>query len=350
MSSKLTELTESSPSVLPQSVICGSGILSQLDSSGHFDPAQTYAGYKEVEVLDPACIKCLAKGKDFFQHDNLRSLKCHFCFVGKKPCHCTGVLASNVRGYLWSKKDGPFGKEFPASEATTHDGTLGYSNLTHSWQRDVARLTNVGGPIPVGGRPIYSSSEVPISRINTEIVVKQIRQIANSPSDPDAEACDELDGEEVKVVHNYSGHKSSTSPSHPPAKRFQSHIIPSTPRTFQPILFTIPTSLPPASQSFSPTRPAFIPELQPVASSSRRREELSPFPFPGTQVFQQRGCWLIRVTRENPNMASDNQDAVAMLFKRVDRNSREVIEYANDRTITGTSSEEMAGKFAWYED
>ncbi|MBW0549986.1 hypothetical protein O181_089701 [Austropuccinia psidii MF-1] len=204
MSSKLTELTEYSPSALPQSVICGSGILSQLDSSGHFDPAQTYAGYKE------------------------------------KPCHCTGVLASNVRGYLWSKKDGPFGKEFPASEAPTHDGTLGYSNLTNSWQRDVARLTNVGGPIPVGGRPIYSSSEVPISRINTEIVVKRIRQIANSPSDPDAEVCDELDGEEVEVVHNYSGHKSSPSPSHPPAKRFQSHIIPSTPRTFQPILLPSP--------------------------------------------------------------------------------------------------------------
>ncbi|MBW0500635.1 hypothetical protein O181_040350 [Austropuccinia psidii MF-1] len=40
--------------------------------------------------------------------------------------------------------------------------------LTGSRQRDVARWTNVGGPIPIGGRPIYSRSEVPISRINTE--------------------------------------------------------------------------------------------------------------------------------------------------------------------------------------
>ncbi|MBW0552218.1 hypothetical protein O181_091933 [Austropuccinia psidii MF-1] len=59
------------------------------------------------------------------------------------------------------------------------------------WTRDVARWTNVGGPTPIGGRPIYSSSEVPISRINTEGVVKRIRQIADSPPDPDAEGSDE---------------------------------------------------------------------------------------------------------------------------------------------------------------
>ncbi|MBW0490783.1 hypothetical protein O181_030498 [Austropuccinia psidii MF-1] len=74
--------------------------------------------------------------------------------------------------------------------------------VTGSRQRDVARWTNVGGPIQAGGRPIYSSSEVPISRINTEGVVKRIRQIANSPPDPDAEGSDELDGEEVEVVLN----------------------------------------------------------------------------------------------------------------------------------------------------
>ncbi|MBW0488191.1 hypothetical protein O181_027906 [Austropuccinia psidii MF-1] len=75
--------------------------------------------------------------------------------------------------------------------------------------------------MPVGGRPIYSSSEVPISRINTEGVVKWIRQISNSPPDPDAEGSDELDGEEVEMVHNSAGHQSSTSPSQPPSKRFQ---------------------------------------------------------------------------------------------------------------------------------
>ncbi|MBW0502637.1 hypothetical protein O181_042352 [Austropuccinia psidii MF-1] len=123
------------------------------------------------------------------------SSKCHFCFVGKKPCLQAGPLASNVRRYLWSKRNGPFGKEFSLSEAPTPD-------VTGSKQRDVVRWTNVGGTIPIDGRPIYSSSEVPISRINTEGVVKRIRQMANCPPDPHAEGNDELDGEEFEVVHN----------------------------------------------------------------------------------------------------------------------------------------------------
>ncbi|MBW0490354.1 hypothetical protein O181_030069 [Austropuccinia psidii MF-1] len=304
MSFKLTELTEYSPSVL-----WGSGMLSQLDSTGHFDPSQTYDGYKAV-----------------------RSSKFHFCFVGKKPCPCTGPPASNVRRYLWSRKDRSLEKELPVSEAPTPDGTSGYSKLTGSRQRDLARWTNAGGPIPVGGS-------------------------------------DELDSEEVEVVHNSIGHQSSTSPSHPPAKRFQSHIIPSTPRAFQPTLATNCTALLPASPSSSTIRPAFIPELrpspihqsrnfaivtsqrlQPVASSSRRREQLSPLWFPAAQVFQKSNCWPIQVTREYPDTESVNQDAVARLLRRVDRNSREVIEYANNRNIPGTASEEIAAKFACYED
>ncbi|MBW0570513.1 hypothetical protein O181_110228 [Austropuccinia psidii MF-1] len=168
MSSQLTELTESSPYALPPSVLHCSGIL--------------------IEVPDPACTECLAKGKECFESYNPRSSKCHYCFIRKKPCHCTGNQASNVRRYLWSKKDGPFGKDIPLSEAPT-------IYVTGSRQRDVARWTNIGGPIPVGGRPIYSSSEVPISRINTEGIVKRIRQIADSPPDPNAEGSDELDGE-----------------------------------------------------------------------------------------------------------------------------------------------------------
>ncbi|MBW0587530.1 hypothetical protein O181_127245 [Austropuccinia psidii MF-1] len=236
-------------------------------------------------------------------------------------------------------------------------------------QRDVARWTNVGGPIPAGGRPIYSSSEVPISRINIEGIVKKIRQIADSPPDPDAEGSDELDGEEVEAIPYSAGQPSNDSPSQPPSKRFQSQVIPSTPRNFQPTLATISTSIPPASPHSSHTRPALNQAvrpspiqqsrnspvvnsqlLQPVSSTSRRRDKLSPLPFPATQVFQHRDQWPIRVTREDPNMASDNQDAVARLFRRVDRNSREIIIYANDRTIPGTSSEEMAAKFSWYED
>ncbi|MBW0502348.1 hypothetical protein O181_042063 [Austropuccinia psidii MF-1] len=74
--------------------------------------------------------------------------------------------------------------------------------MTSSRQRDVARWTNVGGSIPVGRRPTYSSSAVSISRINTEGVVKRIRRIANLPPDWDAEGSDELDGEEVELVNN----------------------------------------------------------------------------------------------------------------------------------------------------
>ncbi|MBW0538879.1 hypothetical protein O181_078594 [Austropuccinia psidii MF-1] len=175
-------------------------------------------------------------GKDCFQNFKLKSTKCHFFFVGKKPCCHPRSAASNVRRYLWSKKDGPLGKEFQVSECPTPDATSGYSYFTGSRKRDVARWA-----IPVGGRPIYSISAVPISRINTEGVVKIVRRISNSPPDADAEGSDELDGEEVEVVNILASHKSRTSPYQPPAKRFQSRLIPSTPGNLQPTLATIPT-------------------------------------------------------------------------------------------------------------
>ncbi|MBW0591642.1 hypothetical protein O181_131357, partial [Austropuccinia psidii MF-1] len=256
-----------------------------------------------------------------------------------------GSTLSNVRSHLWSRKDGPFGQEFPIPEEPTPDETLGFSQLTGSRQRDVARWTNVGGPIPIGGRPILYSSEIPISRTNTDgvvKVVKKIRRIADSPSDPDAGGSDELDGEEFEVVTHSVGHPSSNSFTQPFANRFQSQVIPSTPRTFQPMLASVPTTIPPPSPSTSHARPALNPavrpspvqqsqnsaiatsrQLQPVASSSRRRDGLSPLPFPAAQVFQRRERWPIRVTREVPNAASENQDAVVRLFRRVDRNSRE---------------------------
>ncbi|MBW0551343.1 hypothetical protein O181_091058 [Austropuccinia psidii MF-1] len=87
-----------------------------------------------------------------------------------------------------------------------------------------------------------------------------------------------------------------------------------------------------------------------MASSIRRRDGFSPLSFPAMQVFQRIDRWPIQVTREDTNAASENQEAVARLIRGVDRNSMEVIMYANDRTIPGTSSEEMAEKFAWYED
>ncbi|MBW0578115.1 hypothetical protein O181_117830 [Austropuccinia psidii MF-1] len=85
-------------------------------------------------------------------------------------------------------------------------------------------------------------------------------------------------------------------------------------------------------------------QLQPVASSSKRREECSPFLFPSAQVFQQREHWPIQITREDQNMASEGHDYEARLFRR------EVIMYTNNRTIPGTASKEMAAKFLWYED
>ncbi|MBW0462339.1 hypothetical protein O181_002054 [Austropuccinia psidii MF-1] len=96
-----------------------------------------------------------------------------------------------------------------------------------------------------------------------------VRQIANSPPDPDAKGSDELDGEEAEVVNNPAGHQSSIFNSQPPAKRFQSHLIPSTLRAFQPTLSTIPTSLPPASPSSFHTRPAMIAavETSPIQKS-----------------------------------------------------------------------------------
>ncbi|MBW0534487.1 hypothetical protein O181_074202 [Austropuccinia psidii MF-1] len=91
------------------------------------------------------------------------------------------------------------------------------------------RWTNVGGPLPVG----------------------------------DAESSDELDSEEVEVVPNSSGHPINSSPSHPLAKRLQSHIIHSSAINFQPTLDTIPTSIPPASPSPAlnqSARPSPIPQ------------------------------------------------------------------------------------------
>ncbi|MBW0482223.1 hypothetical protein O181_021938 [Austropuccinia psidii MF-1] len=198
------------------------------------------------------------------------------------------------------------------------------------------------GALPVGGRPIYSSSEVPIFRINNEGVMKQIRRIANSPPKPDAEGSDELDGEEAEVVPISAGHPVNSSSSNPPAKRLQSHIIHSTPRNFQPTLATIS----PASPNPSHTRPALNQAVRPSQIPQPRNSPMVTSRQPQAVASTSRR----RITREDPNMANENQDAVTRLFRRVDRDSREVIMYASDRTIPGTDSEKMAATFDWYED
>ncbi|MBW0471007.1 hypothetical protein O181_010722 [Austropuccinia psidii MF-1] len=181
-------------------------------------------------------------------------------------------------------------------------------------------------------------------------MVKRLQRISNSHTDLDVEGSDDIDGEEVEVVPNSIGHKSSASPSQPASRIFQIQVLPSNPINFQPVLSTIPSSIPPPSPNPSACRPSLVSpvspspspkprnspmvtsqQLQPVASSSQRREYCLPFPFPAAQVFQQREHWPIWVTREDQNMANGGQDSMARLFGRVDRNSREVITYANDR-------------------
>ncbi|MBW0488531.1 hypothetical protein O181_028246 [Austropuccinia psidii MF-1] len=250
-------------------------------------------------------------------------------------------------------KDGPFGKYLPVSEAPTLDGTSGYSSLTGS------RWTNFGGPIPPGGSPIYSSIEVPISRTNNGGVVKRIRQISNSPTSPNSEGSNYLYGEEVEVVLQIANKSSSISPSHPPSKKFQIQVILSTPRNFQPVFSTFPSSIPNNSPSSSmdrppvasPVRPSPIPQPRPspifpsfqlqVARESIIREYQSHLTFPATQVFQILEHWPVQVTIEDPNMADEGQDAVARLFRGVDKNNREVISYYKNRMIPGTGSEEL---------
>ncbi|MBW0539514.1 hypothetical protein O181_079229 [Austropuccinia psidii MF-1] len=176
------------------------------------------------------------------------------------------------------QKDGPFGKEFRVSEGSIPDATSGYSDLTGSRKRDITRYTNVGGSIPVGGRPIYSSSAVPISRINPEGVVKRIKTIDNSPPGLDSEGSDELDGEE-KLPTNFRNHSNSL----PPSSQSSSHTRPSINPGVRPSLIQQSRASPIVTSQ----------QLQPGASSSRRREELSPLPFLAAQVFQQRDHWPI---------------------------------------------------------
>ncbi|MBW0525408.1 hypothetical protein O181_065123 [Austropuccinia psidii MF-1] len=144
---------------------------------------------------------------------------------------------------------GVLGKSFQSLRLDLVDG---------SRQRVVERWTNVGGPIPTGGRPSYSSSDVPISRINNQGVVKRIREISDSPTNPDSEG-----SEEVEVIHPLVGHPSSSSPTQPPDKEFHSNIIPGTPRNFQYVLCSLPSSVHTPSPRPSTTRPILASPMKP---------------------------------------------------------------------------------------
>ncbi|MBW0481278.1 hypothetical protein O181_020993 [Austropuccinia psidii MF-1] len=185
--------------------------------------------------------------------------------------------ATTFKRCLWSKKDAPFGKEVPIPEAPTPDVTV-YR------QREVARWTNVGAPIPTGGRETYSISQLPISRINNQGAVKRIRKIAESPKNPDAEGINELVAEKAEVINALVCHSSISSPTQPPVKKFHIHIFCSKSRNFQPVLSTLPSSIPSPSDSMpflglpkkpspiSQHRPSPIPtshQLKPVAAPAK---------------------------------------------------------------------------------
>ncbi|MBW0490301.1 hypothetical protein O181_030016 [Austropuccinia psidii MF-1] len=205
---------------------------------------------------------------------------------------------SNVRWYLGRKKDGPFGKDFPVSEAST-------PYVTGSRKRDVERWTNVRGPIATGGRPIYSSWDVPISRINSQCVDLEL-----------------IHWPTLKYFTFSTFFQETPKPIH-------FHY----PKKFPAYLVHAPSSIPPPSPHPSTSRPSLasqlrpspIPQprespiiisqqLQPVAISSGRREDQLPLLFPAAQVFQRREHWPVWVNREYSNMKNEGQDSVARMF------------------------------------
>ncbi|MBW0553646.1 hypothetical protein O181_093361 [Austropuccinia psidii MF-1] len=79
----------------------------------------------------------------------------------------------------------------------------------------------------------------------------------------DAEGSNEPDGEEFEVINASVGHYSSSTPNKPPSKKFQSNIIPSTTRNFQPVLSSLPSSIPPPSPKTSTSRPVLASPMKP---------------------------------------------------------------------------------------
>ncbi|MBW0517839.1 hypothetical protein O181_057554 [Austropuccinia psidii MF-1] len=221
------------------------------------------------------------------------------------------------------------------SAAFQHQKVFSEKEVWAFWERGTTpdeggcKVDKFWGGIPTSGRPIYSSSEVPISRIINQGVVKRIRRISDSPNNEDVE--------EVELVNQFVGHLSSTSATQPPAKKFHSQFIHSTPKSFQPFLFIVPYSIPFPSPNPSTAIPALASPIRSspfpwprqlpvltskqwtlVARTSRRREYWSHLTFPASQVFQRREHQPIRATRENLNVVNEGKYTVASLFTRAD--------------------------------
>ncbi|MBW0588564.1 hypothetical protein O181_128279 [Austropuccinia psidii MF-1] len=148
-----------------------------------------------------------------------------------------------------------------------------------------------GGLMLEGQFQLVVGPYIPAQRSQSQRVVKlvnRIRRIYDPPTDPDAEGSDELDGEEVQVVPHSVGHPSSNSSTQPLAKRFQSQVVPSTPRTFQPILASIPTTIPPPSPSTSHARPSLSPEVRPSPVQKSRNS-----PITTSHQLQKKKRWIV---------------------------------------------------------
>ncbi|MBW0497106.1 hypothetical protein O181_036821 [Austropuccinia psidii MF-1] len=236
--------------------------------SGHFDPGQTCDDYKAVEALMLLVLNVWPREK-ISSNISIQNIQTAIsALLGRSHVVILGQKLTISEELYGTKRMDLLGKSSQFLRA------LLLIVLQDILIRDVERWNNFGGPIPAGGRPIYSSSAVPISRINTEGVVKWRRQIANSACDLDAEGSDELDGEEVEVVKDHFGHQYSASTYHTPSKRFPSRFIHSIPRNFQPTLATIPTSLLPALPSSSHTRPVIIPAVRPSPIQQSRTSSI----------------------------------------------------------------------------
>ncbi|MBW0510585.1 hypothetical protein O181_050300 [Austropuccinia psidii MF-1] len=330
-----------------------------MASSGNFDPSKLTTATRQLRLLILRVLNVWQRGRIAF-NTTTRNLQSATIFSLERSHVAVPGCKLQTSGVTCGvRRMGLMGKSFQFLRSLllmVLQGIPTVSNLnflielgadipdlvTGSRQRDVRRWTNVGEPIPVGGSPTYSSSAVLISRINTEGVVKKIRQISDSQPDPDAEGSYELDASCQQIPEPYHSKHPQKFPTNSccHSKFPSSHARPALNPATRPTPIQKPGNSPTLTSQ----------QLQPVASSSRRRDGLSPLPFPAAQVFQSRDFWPIQATREYPNTASENQEAVARLFRRVVRNSREVIMYANDRTIPDTASEKIAAKFAWYED
>ncbi|MBW0588080.1 hypothetical protein O181_127795 [Austropuccinia psidii MF-1] len=173
---------------------------------------------------------------------------------------------STIKRYLWRKKDVLFEKQFPVPEAPTPK--------------------NVGGPISTGGRQCYSSSQFSSSRLNTQVLVKRIREISDSPT--------YLDGEEVEVINTLVGHSSGSSPTKPPVKKFHSHIIPSNTKNFPPVVSSLPSSIPPPSPKPSTSRPFLDSQTKP---SPMTQPKPSPITTCGQKQLKNRSLVYFSIPR-----------------------------------------------------